>query len=68
MTFIFTGLFSARLRLTIHDRFTEGPRVSRSDSVTSRHSFFSHPVANSCLSLTYNAQVKNAVALEEKSR
>jgi len=50
MTFIFTGLFSNRFRLTIHYRFTEGP------------------VANSCLSRTYNVQVKNAVVLEEMNR
>jgi hypothetical protein len=68
MTFIFTGLFSARFRLTIHDRFTEGPSVARNDSVTSSHTFFSNPVANSCLSRFYNVQVKNAVVLEEKNR
>jgi len=66
MTFIFTGLFSARFRLTIHDRFTEGPSVFRSDSITSKHTLFSNTVANSCLSRTYTIQVKNAVVLEER--
>jgi len=64
----FTEPFSARFRLPIHDRFTEGPSVARSDSVTSSHTFFSNPVVNSCLSRSYTIQVKNAVVLEEKSR
>jgi hypothetical protein len=42
--------------------------MSRSDFVTSRHTFFSNPVANSCLPRTYNVQVKNAVVLEEMNR
>jgi len=61
MVFIFTALFSARFRLTIHDRFTEGPSVARSDSVTSSHTIFSNTVANSCLSRSYNDQEENAV-------
>ena len=64
MTFFFTGLFSVRFRLPIHDRFTEGPSVVRSDSVTSSHTFFSNPVVNSCLSRSYTFQVKNAVMFE----
>ena len=68
MTFIFTELFLARFRLTIHDRFTEGHSVARSDSVTSSHTIFSNTVANSCLSRSYTIQVKNAVVLEEKNR
>jgi len=50
MSFIFTGLFSDRFRLTIHYRFTEGTSVA------------------SCLSRTYNVQVKNALVLEEMNR
>ena len=53
MTFIFTALFSARFRLTIHD------------GVTSRHTLFSNTIANSCLSRSYAIQVENAVVLEE---
>ena len=68
MTFIFTGLFLARYRLTIHDRFTEGPSVARSDSSLLATLFFSNPVVNSCQSRSYNVQVKNAVYLEEKNR
>ena len=68
MTFIFTALFSARFRLPIHDRFTEGPSVARSDSVTSSHTIFSNTVANSCLSRSYIIQVKNAFALKEKNK
>jgi len=45
-----------------------GPSVARSDSVTSSHTLFSNTVANSCLSRSYNVQVKNAVVLEEKNR
>jgi len=42
--------------------------VARSDGVTSSHTFFSSPVVNSCLTRSYNVQVKNAVALVEKNR
>ena len=44
------------------------PSVARSDRVTSSHTFFGNPVANSSLSRTYTIQVKNAVVLEEKNR
>ena len=69
MTFIFTGLFSARFRLTIHDRFTEGLQVWLAMTLSlASHTFFGNPVMNSCLSRSYNIQVKNAVALKEKNR
>ncbi len=38
--------------------------MARNDFVISSHTLFGHPVAISCLSRTYNVQVKNAVALE----
>jgi hypothetical protein len=41
-----------------------GACVARSDSVTSSHTLFSNTVVNSCMSRTYNAQVKNAVMFE----
>ncbi|WP_255485406.1 hypothetical protein [Sporosarcina sp. BP05] len=42
--------------------------MSRNDFVIPRHTLLGHPVANSCLSRTYNVQVKNAAALKEKNR
>ena len=44
------------------------PSLARSYSVTSSQTFFSNPVVNSCLSRSYNFQVKNAVVLEEMNR
>ncbi|XKI11154.1 hypothetical protein GGGNBK_05875 [Sporosarcina sp. ANT_H38] len=35
-----------------------GESVARSDGVTSSHTFFDNPVANNCLSRSYNVQVK----------
>jgi len=40
--------------------------MSRSDSVTSRHTLFGYPVVDNRLSRSYNNQVENAVALEER--
>ena len=68
MTFIFTGSFPLRFRQLFMTDLLRGPSVARSDSVTSSHTFFSNPVVNSCLSRSYNVQVKNAVVLEEKNR
>ena len=42
--------------------------MARSNSVTSSQTIFSNTIANSCLSRSYNVQVKNADALEEKNR
>jgi len=45
-----------------------GVGVACNDCVITSHTFFSHPVVHHCLSQTYNAQVKNAVAWEEGNR
>ncbi len=42
--------------------------MTRNDFVISSHAFFGHPIMNSCLSRTYIALVKNAVAWKEKNR
>ena len=42
--------------------------MARNDFVISSHVFFGHLVMNSCLSRTYNDQLKNTVALKEMNR
>ena len=40
--------------------------MARRDFVTSSHTLFSNTIANSCLSRTYNVQVKNAVVWKKR--
>ncbi|WP_342506354.1 hypothetical protein [Sporosarcina sp. FSL K6-2383] len=42
--------------------------MARNDFVIPSHTFFGHLVANSCLSRTYNIQVKIAIVWEVENR